>query len=63
MPIRALPNGRPHTRPQLVAIDRYGWSPSIGIGGRLQSVQVVAITRCAQPQLIKLPELVGVRGR
>jgi hypothetical protein len=32
----------------LVAIDRNRWSPSIGIIGRLQSEQVVAITRCAQ---------------
>ena len=32
----------------LVAIARNGWSRSIGMPGRNQSEQLVAITRCAQ---------------
>jgi hypothetical protein len=41
----------PLTLHSLVAIDRNRWSPSIGITGRLQSEQVVAITRCAHLRL------------
>jgi len=45
MPIRGLPNGVHHTRPQLVAIapeqvvaiNRSGWSQSVVAGGRNQS--------------------------
>ena len=36
----------------LVAIARNGWSRSIGTFGRNQLEQVVAITRCAQRELI-----------
>jgi hypothetical protein len=39
----------------LVAIDRNRWSRSIGIGGRDQSEQVVAISRNAQPNVKKRP--------
>ena len=47
MPIRGLPNGLHHTRPQagrdrpewVVAINRNAWSQSIVIGGRNQPVR------------------------
>jgi len=47
MPIRGLPNGPCHTRPQagrdrpewVVAINRNPWSQSIGIAGRDRSVR------------------------
>jgi hypothetical protein len=53
MPIRALPNGPPHTstqpgrhRPEsVVVIDRNRWSPSTGTGGRNRPKPVVAIDR------------------
>ena len=48
MPIRRSLDGVRHPRPQLVAIAWNGWSRSIGTGGRNQSEQLVAITRCAQ---------------
>jgi len=47
MPIRGSPNGARHSRPQagrdrpesVVAINRNGWSQSIGIAGRDHSVR------------------------
>ena len=56
MPIRGSPNGARHPRPQagrdrpewVVAINRNGWSSSIGMSGRDQSESLVAISRCAQ---------------
>jgi len=51
MPIRGLPNGPCHNRPQagrdrpewVVAINRNPWSQSIGIAGRDRPVRAVAI--------------------
>jgi hypothetical protein len=45
MQIRALPNGARYNPPQLVAIRRNGWSPSIGTGGRHPSERLVAFNR------------------
>jgi len=52
MLIRGLPNGVRHTHPQTgrespVAINRNGWSRSIGAGGRNQSETLVAIVPSA----------------
>jgi hypothetical protein len=49
MPIRGLPNGPRHTRPQtgrdrpewVVAINRNAWSQSIGIAGRDRPVRAI----------------------
>ena len=51
MPIRGSPNGARHTPPQagrdrpewVVAINRYGWSQSIGTGGRNGPVRAIVI--------------------
>ena len=59
MPIRRSLDGVRHPRPQLVAIAWNGWSRSIGTGGRNQSEQLVAITRCAQPDLMRSIRLFG----
>ena len=52
MPIRRSPNDARHPRPQLVAIPRNRRSRSIGTAGRNQSERPVAITRCAQPEIV-----------
>jgi len=62
MPIRGSPNGVSHPHPQVVAIARNGWSRSIGMSGRDQSESLVAIIRCAHPQVIGIDEIAIRKG-
>jgi hypothetical protein len=50
MPIRRSPNDARYPVHSLVAINRNGWSQSIGTAGRNQSERLVAIIRCAHPR-------------